>query len=112
MALLKNGNKQASGGKRENAGRKPDWLKEKCQKIVDRIKVLEFLGDVVEGKDVEQIVNDVGETLRVPPPIRERIKASEILLERAYGKVKQELEHSGEVGGGRLIFVFPEDHKK
>lgn len=95
------------GGKREGSGRPPDWLKAKCQDLIDKNKVLEFLASVANGDDVEQAVGAEGEVIRVPAAVRDRIKASEVLLERGFGKVPQALEHSGEINGSsRLIFVF------
>ncbi len=88
------------------SGRTPDWLKEKCKQIVDKRKLVEFLGKVAGGENTEQVVTDQGETLSVPAPIKDRIKATEILLDRGFGKVSQPLEHSGEVGG-RLLFIHP-----
>lgn len=91
MAFEK-GHKLAPGGARPGAGRTPDWLKARCQEIVDKVKVIEFLGSVVAGEDVEQAVGDQGEVIRVPASVRDKIKASEILLDRAYGKVGQPVD--------------------
>lgn len=88
-------------------GRKPDWLKEKCRKIVKDKKLVEFLADVANGKNIEQVVNAEGETLPLPAPVKDRIKATELLLDRGFGKVSQTLEHVGE-GGSRLVFIHPE----
>ncbi len=89
MARFTNGNKAAQGISRPNAGRPPDWLKEKCQGIVEKEKLVEFLGDVAKGADIEQVVTENGVTIQIPAPIKERIKAVEILLNRGFGKVDE-----------------------
>lgn len=71
------------------AGRKPDWLINKCQTLVDDAKVVEFLAAVVKGEDVEQVVGDQGEVIRVPAAVRDKLRAAEMLLDRAYGKPGQ-----------------------
>lgn len=86
---FKRGNKEAVGGAREGAGRPPDWLREECRKHAPNI--LDFLRQVALGEDVEQIVTDKGEILPVPAPVKERIKAGEILLNRGYGMPNQPL---------------------
>lgn len=95
------GSKPGSG-----VGRKPDWLKEKCRKIIGDAKLVEFLGKVAGGANTEQVVTDQGETLSVPAPIKDRLRAVEMLLDRGYGKASQPIEHSGD-SGSRLIFVHP-----
>lgn len=91
-AQLKHGVIGAPGGKRNGAGRKPDWLIAQCQEIVEDSKLLEFLASVVKGEDVEQAVGDQGETIRIPPAVRDRLRAAEMLLDRAYGKAGQPIE--------------------
>lgn len=76
------------GGPRENAGRPKEWLKEKCRTIVDKKKLVEFLGDVASGKRIEQVVTADGVEIQVPAAIKERLKAVEMLLNRGYGKVE------------------------
>lgn len=92
---FKKGHKKAKGGRREGSGRPPDWLREECRKHAPHI--LEFLRQVALGEDVEQVVTENGETIHVPAPVRERIKASEMLLDRAYGKAIQAVEMSGDM---------------
>lgn len=86
------GNTVKLGKPSPGSGRTPDWLKAKCQEIVDKAKVIEFLADVVNGVDVEQAVGGEGEVIRVPAAVRDRIKAAEILLDRAFGKAGQPLD--------------------
>ena len=99
------GNKASAGFPKAGAGRPADWLREECRKHSG--DVLGFLKQVALGEDVEQIITENGETVRVPAPVRERIKAGEILLDRGFGKATQPLEHSGEVQS-RMVLIFPE----
>jgi hypothetical protein len=74
------------------SGRTPDWLKARCQEIIDKAQVVEFLGSVVAGEDVEQAVGDQGEAIRLPASVRDRLRAAEILLDRGFGKPNQSLD--------------------
>lgn len=97
-ARLKHGVQGASGGAREGAGRPTDWLRQKCREIIDKKAVLEFLGGVVAGENFEQVVNSDGEVIALPPPLKDRLKASELLLDRGYGKPGQSVEVTGADG--------------
>lgn len=97
--LLKSGAKPAHGGRRPNSGRKPDWLKEKCQAIIDRKKVLEFLGRVVAGEEQEDRCTKDGDVFQVGVSTHDRLHAAEILFERGFGKPAQAVEVTGESGG-------------
>lgn len=90
---FKKGNKAAIGNKGGH-GRSPDWLKQKCREIVERDELIEFLGKVARGDSVEQVVTSQGEVLPVPAPVSERRKAALDLIERGWGKVKQEMDHT------------------
>lgn len=70
-------------------GRDLDWLKEKCREIVKRDAIIEFLGHVAIGKDVEQAVGSEGEVISIPAAVRDRIRAAELLLDRGFGKADQ-----------------------
>jgi hypothetical protein len=91
---FKRGNKAAAGVARPNAGRKPDWLKEKCQTIIDREELIDLLGRVARGDDMEQVVTDNGEVLQVPASIKDRLKAIEMLLTRGFGKPDSDVAQS------------------
>ena len=86
--------KRANGGAREGAGRPADWLRAECQKHAP--KLIEFLASVADGQDVEQAVGAEGEVIRVPAAVRDRVRATEILLDRGYGKPNQSVEVSGD----------------
>ena len=90
--MFERGNKLAPGGPRENSGRPPDWLKAEIQKIGDPLKVIQFFYDVSQGADLEQVVTDSGETVRVPAAVKDRIRAGEAYLDRRIGKVPLEVK--------------------
>ena len=81
---LKNGAASGRGGYREGSGRSPDWLKEKCKEIVDKKNIVEFIGNVAAG-----MIKDAD--------VKDRLRASEMLLDRAWGKPVQSVDHSGEI---------------
>lgn len=81
-------------GHKGAGGRPPDWLKEKCKKIVQDKKLVEFLADVASGEKINKTdVYDltgkkVGESESSAAP-KDRIHATEILLDRGFGKAVQ-----------------------
>lgn len=87
MARFKDGNKASAGVAKPNAGRPPDWLKEKCRGLVDKRELVEFIANVAAGEDMEQVVTESGVTIAVPAAIKERLKACEILLSRGWGRI-------------------------
>lgn len=90
-ARLKNGVIGASGGARPGAGRPPDWMREEIEQIGNPLEVIRFYYDVATGKDMEQVVTDSGEVVRVPAAVRDRLKAGDSYLDRRIGKVPQEI---------------------
>lgn len=97
---------RGKGGKREGSGRKPDWLKQKCQSIIDRKKIMEYLGRVAAGEETEQqvvVVRDGKdshtEIEEVKCSTRDRLHAIDMLLERGFGKAPQGLQLTGADGG-------------
>lgn len=101
-------------GNKGGSGRPPEWLKAKCAKIIDRKKVVEFLGEVVGGEDVETVISfdSKGKKVRtkVPADVRDRIRAAEILLERGFGKVALPVG-DGDDGLARLADLWAERYK-
>lgn len=97
------GHKLAHGGARNGAGRKADEFKSKARKIGDPLKILQFYWDVANGKELEQVVTDGGVSIAVPAPVKDRLKAGELYLDRVIGKVTQVI--SGEDGGPLTIKV-------
>src|SRR4051812_14023483 len=96
--MFTKGHKHAKGGTREGAGRKPDWLKDKCSELVERKKIIEFLADVASGEKVSRILTVAGTSIPVSADLKDRIKASEILLERGFGKSIQPVMQSDDKG--------------
>jgi hypothetical protein len=75
------------------SGRKPDWLKEFCRKIVDEKKLIPRLAKIAAGEPIDQVINrETGEELCVPAPIDAQIKAINQLLDRGWGKSVQAVE--------------------
>lgn len=89
--LFEKGNKASHGGPRPNSGRPADWLREKCRSIVVQKDLIGFLGKVASGDSVDFTVTKDGEVVPHPAAIKDRTKATEILLDRGYGKVLQDL---------------------
>lgn len=73
-------------------GKDADWLKEKCRELVKRHKIVDFLAQVANGESVEQAVGNQGEVISVPAAVRDRIKATELLLDRGFGKPDQQFD--------------------
>lgn len=96
MAKFGKGNKASSGIPKPNAGRPPEWLKAKCDEIIDRYSLLDFLGKVAGGENIEQVVTDQGETIHVPASVKDRIKATEMVLDRRFGKPEQHVDMKSE----------------
>lgn len=93
------------GGKRDGAGRPPDWLKQQCQKIVDRSKLLDLLDRIANGEESESHVTKDGDVVEIPMSGMVRLKATEMLLDRAYGKTMPSLEVPGSGNRSyRIIF--------
>lgn len=106
MAFQK-GNKLAKGGARPNSGPNPDWLKEKCQRIIEKRKLIEFLADVADGKYTERVfAPGAGEMfVQKSCDAETRMKAIGMLLERGYGKPAQALDVKGEGAGGNFVII-------
>ncbi len=104
MAFQK-GHKLAPGGKRKDAGRDPDWLKQQVRDIIGKDKLVQRLAQIARGDNIDQPLSN-GEVVPIPAPVAEQRKAILDLLERGYGKVVQGIEHSGDVAG-RIVIVRP-----
>jgi hypothetical protein len=103
--LLRSGAKPAPGGARKGAGRKPDWFKSECARILDKHNLLEFIGRVAAGIESEQHLDKEGVIYELRPKISDRIKATEFLSDRANGKPTQALELGGEGGGPLTVQI-------
>lgn len=93
------------GGKRDGSGRKPDWLKEKCAKLVDVNKLMEFVSNVASGEETEIHYDKMGHAFEASCSTKDRLHAVEILLERGFGKPVQGVELSGKEGAPAVFDV-------
>lgn len=82
----------------------PEWLKEKCQKIVDREKLIEFFGEVAGGRVKDHKVVD-GKVVQVPASLEIRLKYAVELMDRGFGKPVQGVEFGGTDGQPLTIKV-------
>ena len=80
-------------GNKGGTGRPPDAFTAKCKEIVDRYELVEYLADVSSGKEVETVqVDGRGTVCKAPASTKDRLRAVEMLLDRAYGKPTQQIE--------------------
>ena len=79
-----------------NAGRPPDWLKEKCRKLIEQKDLVGFLARVAAGDSEDMRVvfddNNVPHKEKCAAAIKDRLHAAEILLDRGFGKPSQSLD--------------------
>lgn len=105
--LLKGGKKGNKGG----SGRPSDWLREKCEGIIEKKKLIEWLGNVASGESVDtRIVFDednVPHHEKLPAAIKDRLRAMEMLSDRAWGKAAQMLSNDPDHPFENSIFVLP-----
>ncbi len=101
------GNKEAHGGARPGAGRKPNWLKEKCQKLFEETKVLDFLAQILRHEEVKPHVDMFGKTHMVKPALADWFEAVDRVKDWGFGKtplpVRATDEDGEDVGG--VIFL-------
>ena len=81
-SVLKSGARGANGGYRPGAGRPLEWVKRKCQTLVDKNKLLDFLVEVSAGKCAQADIKD-------------RLRATEMLMDRAWGRPGQSVDVTG-----------------
>lgn len=103
------GHKQAPGGAREGAGRKPDWFKERCRQILEETKALDFLASVIRGDEIKPHISMTGDVALVPPDLEDRMKAIDRIKEWGHGKtplpVRATDEDGEDIGGVILLPV-------
>lgn len=101
------GNTAKKGKPSPGSGRHPDWLKEKCQALISKHKLIEFLADVANGHFTEVEIAPGGKELLTKRSCgaETRMKAVAMLLERGYGKPAQAVEVAGKDGGELKITV-------
>ena len=92
------------GGTRRGAGRPPGWVKVKCQAIIDKHDLYEFLGRVAAGQEKEDRIAN-GEVTVLNASIHDRLHALEMLMDRANGKPRQAVELTGSENGPIKIII-------
>lgn len=97
MARMIRPEERAHGGKRDGSGRKPDWLKEKCKKLIDKHKLLEYVARVAAGEETEDRADKEGNAYTVGVSTTDRLHAFDLLMQRGFGKAIQAVEVSGSV---------------
>lgn len=104
---FRKGNSAKKGKPSPGSGRTPDWLKEKCQALISKHKLIEFLADVANGHYTEVELGPGGKELLIQRSCGAdlRMKAIAMLLERGYGKPAQAVELAGKDGGELKITV-------
>ena len=86
------GNRASVGNK--GGGRPPEWLAAQCREIIEKKKLIPWLGRVAAGEEPMAEMKD-------------RIKAYELLCDRAWGKAAQPIEGIGGEGIGVIIIRNP-----
>jgi len=100
--MAKKKKKMGWGGPRPNSGRKPDWFRWTCKELVFKHKIPELWAAVAMGVDFEQVVNKEGETIKVPASVRDRLHASNYLVEYGEGKPAQTMDVNVDESGSEL----------
>ena len=94
----RSGNPTGKRPGKSGGGRTPDWLRRKCQQIIEKNRLLEFLADVANGKNFEQGMGTDGKVFMIPATVKDRLRATELLIERGYGKSPQEIKQVDDEG--------------
>lgn len=107
-----------AGNKLGNGGVSP-WVGEARAKLEQgSVSAVEFCLRVMRGEEKDSVVAPTGEVVEVPPRLKERVKAAELLLSYGISKPKQELsvtrlESEGvtpEKALAALAKLFPDSH--
>ena len=70
----------------------PTWLQAHVRKLIAENDIIGKLIRIAAGEPEDHAVTMAGKVIAVPAPMTARVKASEILLDRGYGKPAQSLE--------------------
>jgi len=89
---FKKGNRLASGGAREGAGRPTDEFRSICAQALNDVKGIDLVKAIIAGVKFE---GPWGLSAARPET---RFEAVKWLAERAHGKAAQPLEHTGKDG--------------
>ena len=90
---------KVKGSTSVGSGRTPDAFKAKCQAILERKNLLDYVGRVASGEEKEIYINSLGVKHKKPCDTKDRLKAVEMIKDWGYGKAVQNFESSdfGEV---------------
>lgn len=95
------GNKFAKGGRRVGSGQKPS------EATILKEKLADYADCAIEAFQFNvQLMRDVTE----PKPLRR--EASKEIMDRLWGKAKQAVEHSGDIGVVELILRAAQDEPR
>lgn len=113
-AQLRNGVIGAPGGRRPNAGRKPDWFKRKLRALASSKEALKFLEDAIKGKKIDVRVDKDGDVISVSPTVSARAEVWEKVHDRGYGKPVSLLEMQDGEGNAVMpaVVMLPPQRKK
>lgn len=94
---------RGKGGKREGSGRPADWFRKKCERIMERGKLMEFVADVAKGEPVGRFVTEAGVIVEVPASVKDRLRAVEWLADRAFGKSTEHHDVTGHLTWEQMV---------
>lgn len=94
---FKPGHKYGKGGARPGGGRPPDWFRDQCAELLEKHKLMDFMVAVARGDKIATAVTNDGMVIPIPAGPKDRMHAIEFLADRAFGKAKEQIEHSGTV---------------
>ncbi len=63
-----------------------DWFIERCAEILDKEKLVEFVGRVASGKEQDHRISRVATVVKIPVSIHDRLEAFKMLAEWGIGK--------------------------
>ncbi len=79
------------GNPGNGGGRPKEVWRRRVREALEQAEGVEFLVRVVKGEVVEKVVDEDGQVVEIPPKLRDRIIAANILIEQAHGKPPQEV---------------------
>lgn len=88
--------KGGPGGARPGSGRPLGYFKQLASETLKKHHLIERLGRIADGEDLLQVATNQGEALPLPATVSNQLRATELLLNRADGMPKNELEIVGE----------------
>lgn len=89
-------NKKAKGGPRPNSGRRPNWLKDACDRLLYEKGGIQKIARMAGGEAITlEFTDENGKKSKrvLLPELKDIREATEFLADRAHGKPTQEVEH-------------------